>query len=166
MSGTTSYREIPIGPRVCVDVPEIMNRPTGRPLPNWGQVNRRMNVSERMIFSILKKLGVRVIPSVVIERWEVDFLLPDQSAIVEVDGPSYHTRSDATRRDRAQDARFHELGFVPIHCWTTDLHTEGGEDKILKHVVERLYRERGVILPIRRLRRFARYYRDLGMKDD
>jgi very-short-patch-repair endonuclease len=119
-----------------------------------------------MIFSILKKLGVRVIPSVVIERWEVDFLLPDQSAIVEVDGPSYHTRSDATRRDRAQDARFHELGFVPIHCWTTDLHTEGGEDKILKHVVERLYRERGVILPIRRLRRFARYYRDLGMKDD
>jgi very-short-patch-repair endonuclease len=106
-----------------------------------------------------------VIPSVQIEHWEVDFLLPDQMAVVEVDGPGFHTNSEDVRRDRLQDARFRELGLLPIHCWTTSLHEEGGADKVLKHIVEKLYHERQVVLPIRRLRSFARYYRKLGLPD-
>jgi very-short-patch-repair endonuclease len=126
---------------------------------DYAPTHRRLNNSERRVLGLLRKLGVRVIPSVQIERWEVDFLLPDQMAIVEVDGPGFHTRPEDVRRDRGQDARFRELGLLPIHCWTSSLHTEEGPDKLLKHVVERLYHERGVVLPSDR---FRRYYKRLG----
>lgn len=122
-----------------------------------------MNQSERTVLGILKRLGVPVIPSVLIERWEIDFLLPDQMAVVEVDGPMFHSESDAVRKDQSQDTLFRQLGLLPIHCWTTSLHQEGGEDKIIKHVIERLYHERGVVLPIRKERNFAKYYRKLGL---
>lgn len=130
----------------------------------WKPSGRRLNQSERTVLGILKRLGVRVVPSVVIERWEVDFLLPDQMAVVEVDGPMFHSEPDAVRKDQSQDTRFRQLGLLPIHCWTTSLHQEGGKDKILKHVIERLYHERGVVLPIRKERIFAKYYRKLGLR--
>jgi very-short-patch-repair endonuclease len=131
----------------------------------WKPSGRRLNQSEREVLAVLKRLGVPIIPSAVIERWEVDFLLPKQMAIVEVDGPMFHTGSDASRKDQSQDSRFRQLGLLPIHCWTTSLHQKGGRDKIIKHVVERLYHERGVVLPIRKDRSFARYYRKLGLRD-
>jgi very-short-patch-repair endonuclease len=126
---------------------------------------RRLNASERRALQALGRLGIRVVPSAQIEAWEVDFLFPDHAALLEVDGPKFHSRPEQARRDEGQDKRFRELGLLPIHCSTESLYEAGGETKVLKHIVERLYHERGLVLPIFKDRTFRKYYRRLGYTD-
>jgi very-short-patch-repair endonuclease len=136
------------------------------PIGSWKKNSQRMNKSEGRMLKVLRKLGVRIVSQVQVGPYSVDFLLPDYQVLIELDGPQFHSLPDANRRDRRQDGEFQRRGFLVIHVWTTDLYKGGDETKILKHIVTRMYRERGIVLPIRnKSKSYSRLYRDLGLPD-
>lgn len=98
-----------------------------------------MNVSERMLFSLLCTLGVPVVPQAQIGPYTVDFLLPEQRAIVESDGRPYHSSSSDSRRDRQRDRDLQDMGYLTIHVWSDAPRTPMGASKAWRHIVRRLY---------------------------
>ncbi len=116
-----------------------------------------MNQSERKAFGLIKSLGFRVVPQVQIGGYTVDFLLPNEKAIIEVDGEPYHTDSAARKRDTRRDGSLQKMGYLTIHIWTETLFKT--PKVATKHILVRLYRERGIKSSVRGA---ARLYRKLG----
>jgi len=110
-----------------------------------------VNRGEWRLFRMLEEWGVRVVPQAPLGRYTVDFLLPDQAAVIEVDGVPYHSLPDQVRRDRFRDAELQAMGFVTIHVWSNDVYR--CEGKVRRHILRRLARARGWTLPGRRTER-------------
>ena len=115
---------------------------------------------------LLKKLNAKIVPQAAIGRYTVDFLLPDQSVIVEGDSQLYHSLPDHDKKKQKRDSALRSLGFLVIHCWTTDLYTKTGPAKILRHIIQRTYENTGIIYPCHRRKRsmsksWVRFYHKL-----
>lgn len=120
-----------------------------------------LNKSEGQMLSILRGLKLDLVPQAKIGKYTVDFLLPDYKVVVEVDGGPYHTLPDDARRGEVRDKFLRENGYLPVHTWTSTLHEEGGRAKIVKHILGRMYRERGIIIP-----GHSKFYRKQGYDPD
>ena len=73
-------------------------------LRNWVPSRRPLNVSERRLITLLKSLNLAVVPQATDGHWTVDaYLPPPINAVVEVDGPAYHTRPEDAAHDRARE---------------------------------------------------------------
>ena len=118
-----------------------------------------MNQSERKAFDLIKSLGFRVVPQVQIGAYTVDFLLPNEKVIIEVDGEPYHSDSAARRRDTRRDASLQKMGYLTIHIWTGTLFKT--PKVAMKHILVRLYRELGIKSAARGA---ARLYRKLDQR--
>ena len=139
-------------------------RPRPRRFPH---VNKNgLNRSEEQVLSILCGLKTKIVSQAKIGRYTVDFLLPDQKAIVEVDGEPYHSRPEDTRRAEARDRFLQSEGYLTIHVWTSTLHEEGGPGKVMAHVRTRLYLDRGIVLRNSNDRTVLKFYRKLGYDPD
>jgi very-short-patch-repair endonuclease len=116
----------------------------------WVPSRRPLNASERRLITLLKSLNLTVVPQATDGRWTVDaFLPPPISAVVEVDGPAYHTRSEDAARDRARERDLQADGLLVIRAWSPDLYSDVGRAKVRKHILTRLFRERGIRLKAR-----------------
>lgn len=115
-----------------------------------------MNTSERMLYRLLCSLGVPVVPQARIGPYTVDFLLPEQRAIVESDGRPYHSLSADARHDRLRDRDLQEMGYVTIHVWSDATRTPTGTSKAWRHIVRRLYLARRWRSPARAARTMYR----------
>lgn len=109
------------------------------------------------MLSLLRDLGLNVVPQAKIGNYTVDFLLADHKVVVEVDGAPYHALPNDARRGEVRDTFLRSEGYLPIHTWTGTWHEEGGRAKIVSHILGRMYRERNIIIP-----GHPKLYRKLG----
>ena len=117
---------------------------------DWRPTHRPMNVSEHRMFGVLRSLGFDAVPQARIGEFTVDFLLPAFRVVIEADGKPYHSDTARNQYDRARDLWLQAAGYVTIHVWTDNLFRPEGPGKIRRHILLRLYRERGVRLPMAR----------------
>lgn len=59
------------------------------------------SIPEAMVAIELLYLGYKIIPQAKVGKMRVDFALPDEKAIIEVDGSIYHSKEDNAYRDHA-----------------------------------------------------------------
>ena len=109
------------------------------------------------MLSLLRGLGLKVVPQARIGKYTVDFLLTDYNIVVEVDGAPYHALPDDVRRGEVRDTFLRSEGYLPIHTWTKTWHEEGGRAKIASHILGRMFREREIIIS-----GHSKLYRKLG----
>lgn len=113
----------------------------------WAPSHRRPNASERRLIALLREMGLPVVPQATNGRWTLDAYLPKPiSAAVEVDGPAYHTNPEDSARDRRREADLRKEGLIVIRAWSPDLYTPEGRSKIRKHIITRVFRDRGIQL--------------------
>ena len=127
----------------------------------WVRRPDGLNQSEGQVLGILRSLNLNPVPQVQIGRYTVDFVLPGQKAVIEVDGEPYHSLPDQSRKATVRDRFLRAEGYLPIHIWTSTLHREGGRTLVVRHILTRLFQERGTVLP-----GHAKFYRKLGYDPD
>lgn len=59
------------------------------------------SIPEAMVAIELLRLGYKIIPQAKVGKMHVDFAIPDEKAIIEVDGSIYHSKEDNAYRDHA-----------------------------------------------------------------
>ena len=59
------------------------------------------SIPEAMVVIELLRLGYKIIPQAKVAKMKVDFALPDEKVIIEVDGSIYHSKEDNAYRDHA-----------------------------------------------------------------
>ena len=120
----------------------------------WRPSHRRLNASERRLISLLRSLGLSVVPQATDGHWSLDaYIPPPVNAAIEVDGPTFHTKPEDAAYDRAREANLRAQGLIVIRAWSPDLYTDSGRTKVRRHILTRLYRDRGIRLKVRGARR-------------
>lgn len=109
-----------------------------------------MNASERRLIGLLRSLGLPVIAQATDGHWSLDaYVPPPIHAAIEVDGPAYHSKPEDAAYDRAREAELRRQGLIVIRAWSPDLYTDSGRAKVRRHVLTRIYRDRGIRLRAR-----------------
>ena len=99
-------------------------------------MRRRMTKYEyRLYAGFLSTLPVTVCRQKVIGEYIVDFLLPAEKLIIEVDG-SQHFTPDGLEKDAARDAALREQGFTVLRYSNSDVYQnlEGVAEDILSRL--------------------------------
>jgi very-short-patch-repair endonuclease len=116
----------------------------------WIPSHRPLNQSEKRLIALLQSMHLAVIPQATDGHWTLDaYLPPPINAAIEVDGPAYHTKPEDSARDRAREAALRAAGLVVIRAWSPDLRTGVGVQKVRRHILTRLLRDRGIKLQVR-----------------
>jgi very-short-patch-repair endonuclease len=78
-----------------------------------GRVSRKTSI-EVAVESTLKVFGFNFEQAKPINRYIVDFLLPDHSIVIEADGDYWHSLPDAIERDKKRDQVLTSLGYQVV----------------------------------------------------
>jgi very-short-patch-repair endonuclease len=98
------------------------------PLGNQEQGDRARSELEARMLSLCRRHRLpQPEVNVSIDRYVVDFLWPDQSLIVEVDGWESHRTRSAFEDDRARDARLAVLGYRVVRFTWRQMTRDAGE---------------------------------------
>ena len=89
----------------------------------------------RLYAGFLSSLPMKVCRQKVIGDYIVDFLLPSEKLIIEVDGAQHYTE-DGKKRDSERDAWLRGEGYEILRYGNTDIYNnlEGVADDILAHM--------------------------------
>lgn len=95
-----------------------------RPWINKGQEARGTKTAsplERIVQEALNYFGVEYEPHADVCGFEVDFLVPSQNVVLEVDG-YFHTHEDMMRRDKIRDAEIQAKGLKVVRITERQVH--------------------------------------------
>ena len=99
-----------------------MSKLGNKKLTEFSQTLRvNMTKEERHLwYDCLKNLPVLVHRQKVIEKYIVDFCIPSQMIVIEIDG-GQHYEEEAKIADAERDARLHELGYIVLRYTNLDI---------------------------------------------
>ena len=90
--------------------------------PNAQTLRRNMTKEEKHLwYDFLKGLPLTVHRQKVIERYIVDFMIPQAKTVIEIDG-SQHYEEDSEEKDRLRDARLRDFGYTVLRFSNEDIH--------------------------------------------
>ena len=88
-------------------------------------MNQNMNLlkptkPEREMLLILKNISVHFIQQKRIKNFVVDFFLPDQNTVIEVDGKYWHNYPHLTEKDLMRNQLLKEAGYKVLRFWENE----------------------------------------------